>query len=63
MHIAAVLVPAGPLSRKESGTPMSAPLPEADKLPFGEIEHDLRFYFCQVFGYWYISHLETSLLV
>ena len=28
MHMAAVLVPAGPFKRKNSGTPMSAPLPK-----------------------------------
>ena len=28
MHMAAVLVPAGPFSKKNSGTPMSAPLPK-----------------------------------
>ena len=61
MHMAAVLVPTGPLSRKEKRHAEKRPAPEADKLPLGEIEHDLRFYFGQVFWYWYISHLETSL--
>ena len=28
MHMAAVLVPTGPLSKKNSGTPMSAPPPK-----------------------------------
>ena len=28
MHMTAVLVPTGPLSRKNSGTPMSAPQPK-----------------------------------
>ena len=28
MHMAATLLPAGPRSKKKSGTPMSAPLPK-----------------------------------
>ena len=28
MHIAAELLPSGPLSKKKSGMPMSAPLPK-----------------------------------
>ena len=35
MHMAATLLPAGPRSKKKSGTPMSAPAAEADKLPLG----------------------------
>ena len=61
--MAATLVPTGPRSKKKSGTPMSAPLPKQTSCLLVKIERDLGFDFRQVFGYGYISHLETSLPV
>lgn len=56
---AAVLVPRLPRHKKNSGTPMSAPLPEADQLPLRQVESDLRFNFCQVLGDRNIGHKIT----
>ena len=41
MHMAAVLVPAGPLSRKKSGTPRSAPPPKQMSCLLVRLTHDL----------------------
>ena len=38
MQMAAELFPSGPLSRKNSGTPISAPAAETDKLALSEVE-------------------------
>ncbi len=46
IHMAAMLFPAGSRSKKNSGTPTSAPAVKQTKLPSGQIEHDLGFDFC-----------------
>ena len=57
MQSAAALVLICYLSRKNSGTPISATALRANKLPFGQIQKDLAFYCRQVFRYGYISHI------
>lgn len=50
MHIAAVLVPTGPLSKKKSGTPMSAPLPKQISCLFVKLNITLVLTFVRSLG-------------
>ena len=45
-----------PFEQKEKRYADERPAAETDKLPFRQVEHDLRFDARQVFGYGYISH-------
>lgn len=61
MHRAAVLFPAEPRSRKNSGTPKSAPPVKQTNCRLVKLKATLVFDFGQVFGYRYIGHRNSLL--